>query len=65
MKGGVAAMAIALKLLKDLDIKLSVNLIFNAVADEETGGKFGTRWCLNFTKIDRFFKKELKVLINF
>ena len=47
MKGGIAAMAIALKLLKDLDIKLSGNLIFNAVADEETGGKFGTQWCLN------------------
>jgi succinyl-diaminopimelate desuccinylase len=47
MKGGVAAMAIALKILKDLDIKLPGNLIFNAVADEETGGKFGTQWCLD------------------
>ena len=47
MKGGVAAMAIALKLLKDLDIEISGNLIYNAVADEETGGKFGTQWCLN------------------
>ncbi len=46
MKGGVAAMAIALKILKDLEIELSGNLIFNAVADEETGGKFGTGWCL-------------------
>ena len=46
MKGGVAAMAIALKILKDLEIELSGNLIFNAVADEETGGKFGTEWCL-------------------
>ena len=47
MKGGVAAMAIALKILKDLGIKLTGNLIYNAVADEETGGKFGTQWCLN------------------
>ena len=46
MKGGLAAMVIALKLLKDLDVNLSGNLIFNAVADEETGGKFGTKWCL-------------------
>ncbi|MFX1444015.1 MAG: M20 family metallopeptidase [Promethearchaeota archaeon] len=47
MKGGLAAMAIALKLLKNLNIDLKGNLIFNAVADEETGGKFGTQWCLD------------------
>lgn len=46
MKGGLAAMVIALKILKKLDIKLSGNLILNAVADEETGGNLGTRWLL-------------------
>ncbi|MBD3256712.1 MAG: ArgE/DapE family deacylase [Candidatus Lokiarchaeota archaeon] len=46
MKGGTAAMAIVLKILKSLDLKLSGNIIFNAVADEETGGKYGTNWCL-------------------
>ncbi len=47
MKGGLAAMVIALKLLKSLDIKLENNLILNAVADEETGGNLGTEWCIN------------------
>ena len=47
MKGGIAAMTIALKILKKLDVNLSGNLILNAVADEETGGKLGTGWCLN------------------
>lgn len=46
MKGGLAAMVISLKILKKLGLKLSGNLIFNAVADEETGGTFGTRWLL-------------------
>jgi len=46
MKGGLVAMVIALKILKSLDIELSGNLILNAVADEETGGILGTKWCL-------------------
>lgn len=44
MKGGLAAMVIALKILKELGIKVEGNLILNAVADEETGGTFGTGW---------------------
>ena len=44
MKGGLAAMVISLKILKKLGIKLSGNLILNVVADEETGGSYGTRW---------------------
>ena len=44
MKGGLAAMAISLKILKKLGINLSGNLILNAVADEETGGKLGSKW---------------------
>jgi succinyl-diaminopimelate desuccinylase len=47
MKGGLAAMVIALKILKELNLKVNGNLILNAVADEETGGKFGTGWCIN------------------
>lgn len=47
MKGGLAGMVIALKILRKLDINLSGDLILNAVADEETGGKFGTKWCLD------------------
>ncbi|GAI61315.1 unnamed protein product, partial [marine sediment metagenome] len=44
MKGGLAAIVIALKILKRLDLELSGNLILNAVADEETGGFLGTKW---------------------
>jgi succinyl-diaminopimelate desuccinylase len=47
MKGGLVAMIIALKILKSLENELSGNLIVNAVADEETGGIFGTKWCLD------------------
>ena len=46
MKGGLAAMAISLKILKKLNVPLSGNLILNAVSDEETGGTYGTKWCL-------------------
>lgn len=47
MKSGLVAMVIALKILKDLNIEVSGNLILNAVADEETGGYFGTGWCVD------------------
>lgn len=47
MKGGLAAMIIALTVLKKLKLKLSGNVILNAVADEETGGEYGTQWCIN------------------
>ena len=46
MKGGTAAMAISLKILKKIGVKTSGNLIFNAVADEEVGGILGTKWCV-------------------
>ncbi len=46
MKSGLAAMVIALKILKELNIDVSGNLVLNAVADEETGGNLGTKWCL-------------------
>ncbi|GAH08962.1 unnamed protein product, partial [marine sediment metagenome] len=47
MKAALAAMVISLPILKKLGIKTSGNLIVNAVADEETGGKLGTGWCLD------------------
>ncbi|MFX1354423.1 MAG: M20 family metallopeptidase, partial [Promethearchaeota archaeon] len=47
MKSGTVAMVISLKILKKLGLKISGNLIFNAVADEETGGKLGTEWCMD------------------
>jgi succinyl-diaminopimelate desuccinylase len=47
MKGGLAGIVVSLKILKKLGIQLSGNLIVNAVADEETGGKFGTKWCID------------------
>ena len=47
MKAALAAMVISLTILKKLSIKTSGNLIVNAVADEETGGKLGTGWCLD------------------
>ena len=46
MKGGLAAMVITLKILKELNIEVTGNLILNAVADEEAGGKYGTGWCV-------------------
>ncbi len=46
MKAGLAAMIVALKILKTLGVNLSGNLILNAVPDEETGGKKGTKWSL-------------------
>ena len=42
MKAALAAMVISLKILKKLKVELTGNLIVNAVADEETGGKLGT-----------------------
>ncbi len=47
MKGGLAAMVIALSVLKKLNLDFSGNLTLAAVADEETGGKLGTKWLLD------------------
>lgn len=47
MKSGTAAIVIALKILKKLNMELKGNLIVNTVADEETGGRRGTKWCLD------------------
>lgn len=46
MKGGLAAMVCALKLLKKLRLDFQGNLILNAVANEEMGGT-GTEWSVN------------------
>jgi succinyl-diaminopimelate desuccinylase len=47
MKAALAAMIVSITILKKIGIKTSGNLIVNAVADEETGGKLGTGWCLD------------------
>ena len=54
MKGGVAAMAMALCVLRDLEVPLRGTLILNAVGDEERQGDLGTTWC-----IDNIWKKIL------
>ena len=46
MKASLSAMVIALSILKKFNIETTRNIILNAVADEETGGNFGTKWCL-------------------
>ncbi|KKK45986.1 hypothetical protein LCGC14_1689760 [marine sediment metagenome] len=46
MKSSLAAMIIALKILKKLNLELHGNLILNGVADEEQGGYLGTNWLI-------------------
>jgi succinyl-diaminopimelate desuccinylase len=60
MKGGLAAMIIALQILKKLNFKLSGNLIVNAVADEETGGELGTKWCID--NLLQSFKPDFAII---
>ncbi len=62
MKGALAAMTIALKILNKLDFKASGNLILNAVADEETGGKLGTKWCLENVLKERSIKCDFAIV---
>ncbi|MFX0040194.1 MAG: M20 family metallopeptidase [Promethearchaeota archaeon] len=47
MKSGTTAMVVSLKILKKLGLKITGNLIINAVADEEAGGNLGTKWCMD------------------
>ncbi len=53
MKGGLAAMILTLKILKDLNLKINGNIILNAVADEETAGDQGTEWMIK-NKVNSF-----------
>ncbi|MHA1130311.1 MAG: M20 family metallopeptidase [Candidatus Helarchaeota archaeon] len=46
MKGNCSAMLMAAVLLKRIGIPLNGDLILNFVADEEQGGIFGTKWCI-------------------
>lgn len=46
MKGGVAAMTMAVCALRDLEIPLKGTLIINAVGDEERQGRLGTTYCI-------------------
>ncbi len=47
MKSGLTAMVIALSIIKKLKLPVSGNLILNAVAEEESGGLLGTKWCVD------------------
>ena len=62
MKGALAAMIIALKILKKLRLNLSGNLIVNAVADEEKGGILGTKWCKENILKERSIKCDFIVV---
>ncbi|BBY64920.1 M20 family metallopeptidase [Mycolicibacterium helvum] len=46
MKGGIGAAIEAIRTLTDNDLLPSTNVAFHLVADEETGGKLGTRWLM-------------------
>ncbi len=46
MKGNVAAMVMATIVLKNLNIPLEGDLILNFVSDEEQGGLYGTKMCI-------------------
>lgn len=62
MKGGLAAMVIALRILKTLDISFSGNLILNAVADEETSGELGTKWSIENVLKEKAIKSDFIVV---
>ncbi len=62
MKSALAGMTIALKILKKLGIETSGNLILNTVADEETGGKLGTGWCLEHILKKKIIKCDFAVI---
>jgi succinyl-diaminopimelate desuccinylase len=62
MKAALAAMIISLKILKKLNLELSGNLLVNAVADEETGGKLGTKWCLENVLKPRNIKSDFIII---
>ncbi|MHB1005634.1 MAG: M20 family metallopeptidase [Chloroflexota bacterium] len=46
MKGGIAAMALAVMAIKRAGTPFAGEVLFTAVADEETGGRYGTRFLL-------------------
>ncbi|UCD01644.1 MAG: M20 family metallopeptidase [Promethearchaeota archaeon] len=62
MKSALAAIIISLKILHKLDLKLEGNLLVNAVADEETGGNLGTKWCLENILKPRSIKCDFIVI---
>jgi succinyl-diaminopimelate desuccinylase len=47
MKGGLTASLAAYLLVRELGLPLGGRLSFMAVADEETGGRWGTKWLLD------------------
>jgi succinyl-diaminopimelate desuccinylase len=47
MKGGAASLVFAFMLVRELSIPLEGDLTLMLVADEESGGKYGTKWLLD------------------
>ena len=47
MKGGAASLTFAFMLMRELSIPLEGDLTLMLVADEESGGKYGTKWLLD------------------
>ncbi len=51
MKGGLTSIMIALTTVLDAASNLPGKLILNIVPDEETGGEYGSKWCLETGKV--------------
>ena len=62
MKAGLAAMAISLQILKKLNIQTEKNIVFCAVADEETTGKVGALWTVENVLKPRNIKADFCVV---
>ncbi len=47
MKGALASLTVALTVLMDSSVRLRRNVTFHSVADEESGGTYGTRYLIS------------------
>ena len=56
MKGGVACMLMAIEILRDLDVKLSGDVVFTTVVDEEIGGMG------SLAMVDRGFRADAGIM---
>lgn len=52
MKGGIASMIEGIATLQRAEIDINGTFIFQAVADEETGGKYGTEYLVKNTEVN-------------
>lgn len=51
MKGGLTAFVVILVLFKEMGVKLPGKLTLSLVSDEETGGRWGTKWLLDNVQV--------------